>query len=228
MLKYFLIPVLFFSVQAFALTNLELFQKINDNYYNLKSFEIDLVYRLYKGHKGTEVMDSYASTFRKEGKLSHRKLHNDEIISGQDVGLVVNHELKTIQVVSNLEDELFDQDIKKSFDYCQDIVIKENGTYKFISVTFKANVGLPYSRLDFFVDENYWVSKMIIYCSTQLNFSKDYFNPQHDVSRLEIDYVSLKKSWKDAKGLTNTEKYVIKEGENYIATPLYKTYELIQ
>lgn len=228
MTKYLIILISFLSVNTYALTNKELFQKINDNYFNLKSFEVELVYRLYKGHRGTEIMDSYHSTFRREGKRSYRNIYGDEIISGEEIGLIVNHELQNIRIVPADQEELFDQNFQESWDYCQNVIIKDLAEGKNITVFFKPHPNLAYSRIDLVIDNDYWVSKMAIFYSTRLNFSKDYFNPQHDVSRLEIDYKSLRKSWKDTQGLTNTEKYVIKEGDHYVTTSIYKTYELIQ
>ncbi len=218
----------FLSVNALALSGKDYLQKINSNYYDLKSYELELNYTLYKGHNGKEIMDEYTSIIRSNGLNSHRKIYHDEIISTSENTVIINHEVKTIQVLPAIETKIFDEDIENSLRFCKDVKSRktENGTL--ISINFNEYSSIPYAQIDILIDADFWVKNMTLYYATQLNYSRDYFNPDMDFPRLEIDYSNLKKKWNDSQGLTNLSKYINKEGDNYSPTPLYQNYELIQ
>lgn len=223
-----LVFFLLLSAKSFALSGKEYLEKINANYKSLGSFELVLNYQLYKGHTGSEIKDKYESVFRVNGKKSHRKVYADEIITGEETSLVLNHELKTIQILPGLKDELFDQDITSSLAQCQDIKVKGTSEGTFLSITFKNFSTVQYARIDLLIDADFWVKHMTLFYATQINFSHDYFHPDMDYPRLEIDYTKLKKNWKDEQGLTNLANYVTKEGGFYKPSPLYQNYEIIQ
>lgn len=216
------------SAKSFALSGKEYLEKINANYKSLGSFELVLNYQLYKGHTGSEIKDQYESVFRVNGKKSHRKVYADEIITGEETSLVLNHELKTIQILPGLKNELFDQDITASLAQCQDIKIKETAEGTSLSITFKNFSSVQYARIDLLIDADFWVKHMTLFYATQINYSRDYFHPDMDYPRLEIDYTKLKKNWKDEQGLTDLSNYITKEGDFYKPVSLYQNYEVIQ
>lgn len=206
----------------------EYFEKINENYANLKSFELELNYRLYKGHKGTEIKDEYQSTLRMDGKRSHRKIYHDEVITTDETSLILNHQLRTIQILPGVKNEIFDENISNSLEHCQDVKVNQTKEGTLLSLTFKPYSSLEYSRIDVLVDDNFWVQHITLFCVNQLNYSKDYFNPMYDYPRLEVSYKKITKNWKDNSGLTELSKYVLKEGQRYRPTSLYQNYEIIQ
>jgi len=204
------------------------FEKINANYSNLKSFELTLNYKLFKGYSGVDLRDEYQSVLRMDGKNSHRKLYQDEIVTTPEHTLVLNHNLRTIQIMPPVEEGVFDLDVQSSIDQCQDIRVEKIAGGEQIQLILKKESTVDYARIDVEIDENYWVSKITLYYSNQMNFSQDYFNPEVALPRLVIEYQELKKKWKDKVGISSMSTYLIKNGETYAPAKNYEGYEIIQ
>lgn len=213
---------------SFGLSGKDYLEKINANYHALKSFELQLSYVLYKGHQGVEVKDEYRSVLKMNGRRSYRKVYSEEIITAEQISLVLNHELKTIQILPGLKTEIFNQDITTSLEQCKAIKVTQSEEGTKISITFKDFSSVQYAKIDIVIDDNYWVKHMTLFYATEMNYSSDYFHPEMDYPRLEVDYELSKGQWKDNDGLTELSKYVIKEGNLYKATELYQNYEILQ
>ncbi len=225
---YLILVLLMFNGTGYALTGKEYLEKINANYNSLKSFEIMLNYKLYKGHNGTDLRDEYESKLSMAGSRRHRKIYAEEVITTETKSLVLNHELKTIQVLPGVKAKLFDQDLSTIVRQCAAIKITDTNNGKLLSITFKKFSSVQYAKIDVLIDANYWVKKMTLFYATQMNYSRDHFHPDMDYARLEVDYSKIKKNWKDSEGLTKLSNYVIKEGSIYNVSGQYKNYEIIQ
>lgn len=219
--------ILFFASNLFGQSVYDFVNRINDNYKKLNSMELSLEYNLYWGYDGDKVMDTYTSSFYLKDNCTYRSFFDEEIITVPEMTLVINHNLRVIQITNPLESGLFDQDIEKNLDKCEDILIKEDDGGKRVTLVFKEFSDQKYSRVDVYIDKDYWVKKTVFYLSNQIDFSQDYFNPKKGYGRLEVSYLDLKKKWKDPEGSLKISKYFeVKAGE-YIPSTLYKSYEII-
>lgn len=228
-MKFFIILLIFplISGSLYALTGKEFMQKINSNYASLKSFEMTLDYKLYKGAKSNVIRDKYTSLMCVNGINSYRRIYNDVIITNEEMSVIINHELKTIQILPPVKKDVIDPGIESSLKYCEIVKISNQGSSKSIELVFKEYTTVPFSKIEIQVDNNFWIEKVNLYYSTQLNFSKSYLKPENGCPRLEINYNNLKKSWKDEDGIADISKVLLKEGTNYQTTETYNSYKIL-
>ena len=216
------------SASANAMTGKEYLQRVNANYNSLKSFEIIMGYKLYKGHQGNDLRDEYQSRLSMAGRKSHRKLYAEEVITTENKSLILNHDLKTIQVLPGVKANLFDQDIPTLLRQCDALKVTETENGKLLTITFKKYSSVQYSKINVLINSKFWVTKMTLFYATQMNYSRDHFHPDMDYPRLEVEYGKIKKGWKDNEGLTNLSNYIIEKNGIHVATEQYKHYEIIQ
>lgn len=204
--------------------------RINANYLNLTAMELTLDYQLFRGHKGTEVLDSYANVMHLTPTGSHRKVYTDEVVTSDSLMLVLDHEFKTMQLSTYTPASIafVDEKLKNNLTNCEDIIVREkdNGL-RTIQLTFKEKSTVPYSLVRVTIDKDYWIKHITFYYATQLDFSQNTFNPDYDFPRLEVTYTALKKNWKDKKGITSLTNYIALTDGVYRPTALYKDYKLI-
>lgn len=226
-----LFNLLFFILltsHAFSARVNEYIEKINANYLGLSSLELEMEYKLFKGHNSAEVVDTYTSTLKMEGKKSHRRIYDDEIITNDDLTLVINHQLRTIEIMPVVQEAIIDKNIQKNIKNCKDIQLFEiDDNTKKITLQFKEISSLPYSRVDIYVDKDFWVTQIIFFYATQLNFSGSSFTQEFGFPRLEVNYSSFNKSWRDKEGITNTAKYITISENTVNPAPLYQDYKIL-
>jgi len=212
---------------GFSISGKEYLDKINANYEELNSFELELNYQLFKGHNGTEIKDEYNALVRKEDKSTYMNLYNETYVSDKKMSLVINNRERLIQIFEQRDFKVAQEDIVNSLDQCQQINIQKKGDSQVISISFKPFSNAPYSRVQVEVDKKFWIKKITLYYETQMNFSTDYYHPDLDVSRLEITHKKLKKNWKDREGLTDLSRYITSENGNYVGNENFAAYEIV-
>jgi outer membrane lipoprotein-sorting protein len=208
----FKIQILFFllvvNAISFAGTGAEFLEQIRANYSELNSLSVQMRYDLYKGHKGTELTESYTSFYARDGKKSYRKINTVEIINNEEYTIQINHTDHLITLAEPSKNELFDSNLEASLAFCNNVIVESNANGQLIQLIIKPNVDLPFSRLEIQVDKKLFVSSIVFYYSTQMDFSGDYQNPKLDLPRLVVTYENLSKRWKDNDHLLETSSYL--------------------
>jgi len=223
-----IILVLSIPANTFAITGKEVLTRVQENYEQIQSLEVNMDYLLYRGYTSKEVKENYTALFKRSGKNSYRKIAHSEYIVEDDLMICINHDDRQITLTHAVESDVVDPEIKNSLRYCSDIlVLDNNGKNTSIELILKKESDLPYSRIRIDLDEDYWIEQLTFFYNTQVNFSSSYFSPQMDYPRLEVRYRDLKKNWKDETGIARLNNYVQITDDKIEATPLYKAYTII-
>src|SRR5690606_15761106 len=143
---------------CFALSGKECLKRIQANYADVNSLEVNLDYKLYKGYRSNDVKEYYSSIYQKSDHSTYRKIGNNEFITDAGLMLTINHVNRTISVSHDIEQQLVDPSIKKSLKFCKDAVVRKlkNGDLK-IELLIRKNTDLPYARVDIHVDRDFWI-----------------------------------------------------------------------
>lgn len=212
---------------SFAESGVAFLERVRANYDDLNSLSIEMKYDLYKGHKGNQLTESYTSFYGRSGKDSYRKIGSVEFINNDDYAIQVNHQDKMILVSDPSKNELFDPSLEDALRFCSSVNIESNSTGQLIHLIIKQKVDLPFSRLEIQVDKKLFVTSIVFYYSTQMNFSGNYQNPQMDFPRLEVTYENLSRKWKDTDQKLESSGYLKIQDRNILPADLLSGYNVL-
>ena len=207
-----------------ALTYLE---QMRSNYMDLKSFAIELKYTLYEGYQSNTVAESYPSHFYGEGKNVYRRMNEMEIVVKDDKMITLDQSSRTI-ILSDPQDVSFQEvNFDEALKNCSDLSVGTRGANYLVHLDFKSNQGNPYSKIDVELDDEFLIKKVTLFFAQKVNFSKTYGEQRMEFPRLEIEYTTFSKRWKDSEGLINMQNYIVATEEGFKVAEHYKNYELI-
>jgi hypothetical protein len=200
---------------------------IKNNYEGLQSLRIEMKYKLYRDYESDEVYQEYSSEYCRNEAGSYRRIGDTEMISNEDYSLKVNHSEKAIFVTNTQEISAFDTDLEASLKFCSDVkFLEEDGTRKIVMI-IKRGTDLPYSMIQLEVDKKYWIKRIKLFYSIQIDFSDSYFEKELGYPRLEVDYEIFKDKWKDKENILQTEKYVLQEPEGFKPSETLSNYKIV-
>lgn len=227
--RIFVLMTLLVLVPAFskALTGKEFLQKIQTNYQALKTLELNLTYDLYKGHEGTDVVESYTSMYAKNEDVSYRKINQTELINTRNYYINVSHETQTIFVSDPSDLEIMDGNIKSSLKRCRDVIVNEIDRGKRLTLLLKGITDLPYARIEVEVNNKYWIEKVTFFYANEVNFSGSSFDKEMARPKLVVTYGDLKKRWKDDGNIGETDRFFTERIDGIELSEAYKNYHVI-
>ena len=90
----FLLYTLFvvISHSGIAISGKDYLAKVQANYERLSTFELNMSYKLYKGHHGTEVLQAYTSYYVKNAAKAYRKIEQTEFVYFNEMTLNIDHD----------------------------------------------------------------------------------------------------------------------------------------
>lgn len=201
--------------------------KLKSNYDRLKSFQLEMDYKLYRTGRKGDIIERYQSIYFGSKKSSYRKIKDTEIIIKNNIEMRIDHVQKSIVLGQARDLELFDVGIEESLKWCEKITVEIRGKNRRIHLFLKEGQDILFSKITIEVDENIFVKEISLAYSTKVNFSKDYFNPDMDYPTMVISYSNFKDGWKDKKGLLDLSRYVELDNRKVIAQEEYKEFEII-
>ncbi len=187
--------ILVFPALGFTLSGKDYLEKINRNYANLKAFELQMSYQLYKGYSGNEVLQTYSGNYIKNEVKAYRKIKSTEFIHFNKITLQVNHDEKLVILDNRLDAEFMEIDLKSALKQCQDIKLLKKEKGVLVTLVLKNETDIPYSKVSLLVDNSYWIKEMTFYYAAQMNFGT-YQNKDMAYPKLRIQYEQFKKGTK--------------------------------
>lgn len=226
-MRVFLLFIGLLSFQGFSISAKSFLSKMTANYAKLKSLEINLDYRLYKGYNGTEVLEHYQSQYCRsaEGNI-YRKIGNVELIHTKHYSITLDHEEKEAVLSKPSTSSLIDADINETLKRCADVRIKEVDKGFIVQLIIQSKQDIPYAFITLETDKDYWIDQITFYYSTQANFSGNYFDQDIAYPRLEVQYGTVKKDWTDKENLLSTSSYLDVSQPEAKMQGIYKDYRL--
>jgi hypothetical protein len=231
-LKYYiglLIFGLFFSTNVFGknIKPKEIIEKINQNYGDLTSAQIDMTYTIFKGYQSEEILQRSNAVFCISDKNTYRKLETNEFISTSEYSLSIDHQNKFIVLTKPSAASPIDGDVKRMLKFCSDAKVIEQDNKIIVQLILSKDFQVPYSVIRIELNNNYWIEKMTLFYATQMDFSASYFEKKMGYPRLEISYNQLKKRWKDSDGVFSNERFIKLTDTQVLPAERYLQYELI-
>ncbi|MBI3133515.1 MAG: hypothetical protein HYZ14_02460 [Bacteroidetes bacterium] len=207
----------------------EVLHAIRANYENLKSFQSDMSYAIYRGFESATPVEEYSGYFCSSEKGSYRRIHQSEFFnfSAEGIFLQVDHRDQSMYLANAVNENLFEADLEKSLKICSNIIVSHTGNSLVVSLILGKMHDLPYNRIDLDVSEDFWIQRITLFYAAKANFSKNYNQPDMDQVRMEIAYLNFNKSWKDSEGKLDAANYLSFINESYEPSKLYKNYSIV-
>lgn len=183
-------------------------------------------YSLYKGHNSKEVLESYTGTFKKNKQNdAYIQVQNNELITNKSASITISNNEKTIFLENPRPYGTGEFDIKQLLPYFKleplEIV---NGLFKIKMISTPAS-GLPYGKIEVFINKKYQLVEQVYYFSTAYNLSENEQRPNYVYPKLVIQNFNYK-SDSIPESVFKTDTYVAISGVT-IASRLksYKVYD---
>jgi hypothetical protein len=214
----------------------DMLRKIKSNYEQMTACESEMEYKIYRGFESTEPVEEYTGYFSREGENSFRRIHHSDFINLPAEGLHIHadHRSRTLTLANPVIEKMFETDLEASLKYCGHIATVTSGDNLLLALYINKKNDLPYTRIDLEVDEDFFLRSITLYYAAEVNFSKDFFNPQMDRAKMKIAYVGFKTSWKDDEKKLALNTYLstgADDGQDHdgilIPSDLYKSYRVI-
>lgn len=197
-IKYPLLTVvLFFGNIALnyaqEITALKTFNKIESYYKAVNILDIEMEYKMFRGHTGTTPTESYKGTMYKNEGVSRVNILGSEIIDLPEAKLIVNKEAKTITYnkKSNKETQKSPVDVSMFLKFYKEASTKISDHIIIHEMVLKKDIqmAMPYSKIVIYVDKNsYQIQKQELYLSTKVPFINKNGKEAVDFARMEIKF----------------------------------------
>jgi len=223
-IKYFV--VLLWSTSAFAISPKNYLKRIKQNYDQLKKYELNLDYSLYKGYNGIEPLTTYNARYIKTPDKVYRKIQETEFIHFDNITLQINHAEKICVLSDYQTTEFLEFDLAATLKRCKSVSVSDSPQGYRIKLELKADENtIPINRIELLIDKNFWVKETTIFYSTMANFGT-YFEKEMDFPKLKISYSKLKEKT-NALDNVSLDQFLIESSKKVLLTDRYLDYRLI-
>ncbi|WP_428741574.1 hypothetical protein [Tenacibaculum sp.] len=196
-----------------------------------KEYQVNLTYKIYKGHSETLAYEVQKGTFYKKLNNSYTNLSNVEIINTANTYLKINHDEKAILIDNGVEKpEDLHLGLEELFKYLDAKIIEEDSKIWKIKLTPKGSITqLPFNQLIIELDKRtYRLKRQLFYYLAKMNFSDDLRKSDEANVKLEVLFDGYKTSNLEALNKVFTiERYIKKEKEAYKPLGAIRQYEVV-
>lgn len=204
-------------------------EKVNSYYKTASDYNIETVYRMYRGYTGNIITESYKGTMYKSNEVMGLTALGAEVITFSNAQITVNDKNKTITYIKNdskvVKKSMIDTSKLSNF---YDLTnITEGGDIVVYELTLKEKVmNVPYSKLIFHINKkHYSLIKQEFFFTSKLPFTNKKGEREHDFGRMEIIYNSIAKALN--KNIKIEDYLVIDNNNKMSLSKTYKNYQLI-
>jgi hypothetical protein len=228
---YVLVMLLSFTSYAQS-TAKEVLELYKDKLAKTIEYQVNLTYKIYKGHTQKEAHQITKGVFYKKNDKMYTKLGEAEMVNTPKTYLKINHIERAILVTDGVEkpNEL-NINLDDFFKYLKAEIVDQTDVFWTIELTPKGKITqLPFSKLIVEIHKKtYEMKRQLFFYHSQLNFSKDI--KQNDIAnvKLEVLYENYKRSrFNVPKNIFNLKQIFLKvKGKNYEGIGRLKGYEII-
>lgn len=211
---------------SFAQSAREVLESYNKEFSKPRYMKYSTTYTLYKGHKSKEILESYAGVFKKNKQNeAYLKAKSNELITNKGMSITVSNTEKAVFLEKPRPYSSGEFDLKQLLPYfkLEPLEIKD-GVFVVKLISTPAS-GLPYNKIEVFVDKKYQVIKQVFYFSTAYNMSDNPQKPNYIYPRLVIQNTNYNYD-PIPESVFKSESYVTIKGKS-IASKLmsYKVYD---
>lgn len=167
-------------------------EKTTDYYSNIKEYQIDMTFTMYRGITGDNITESYMGSVQKTKTCTVNTVLGVEVYQFPDVKLVVDTAKKNIiYSKSGASNGSGPIEIESLLNYYDKTKLNDGGKEWICEMvsTQKTFNQLPYGKVVLYINKkNYSVSKQVLYFSSLIPFkSKSGNEMEQDYGRLTID-----------------------------------------
>ena len=184
----------FTATNAQQLSTTEVFKKVATYYETLNTYNFEVAYRMYKGHTGKQLTESYKASMYKNGNVMQLELLGAVILQFPNTQLTINDEHKTL-IYTKIPDGALTKspfDISKFLNLYESVSTRLKGNTLILEMTLKnSKIPMPYSKIIMHIDRmTYALKKQELFFSTKFAFVDKEGKKSEDVGRLEITFQS--------------------------------------
>jgi len=211
---------------SFAQSAKEVLESYNKEFSKPRYMKYSTKYMLYKGHTSKEILESYVGIFKKNKQNEvYLKAKNNELITNKAMSITISNDEKAIFLEKPRPYSSGEFDLKQLLPYfkLEPLAVKD-GVFVIKLISTPAS-GLPYSKIEVFIDKKYQVVKQVFYFSTAYNLSNDPVKPNYIYPRLVIQNTNYNYD-PIPESVFKTESYITIKGKT-IGSKLmsYKVYD---
>lgn len=196
-----------------------------------QEYQVDITYKIYKGLESKEAHETMSGVLYKKQGNTYSKIGESEIVSTSSKYLKINHKEKAMLITDSVQQlNQFDIDLTELYKYVDVKILEETDRYFKLEFTPKGAITqLPFSSLIISMNrDSYLITRQTFHYYSNINFSKDYRNPDLSKFKLEVSYNNYKtRGFTVSNKVFNINRYVRESKEEIIVSPQYKGYELV-
>lgn len=217
------------SFVSFGLSPEEIIEKMNSNYMKADRLEYNTVYSLLKGHKSTQVVESYQGYVYRENKDLYQRIHNTEFIYGQDFFSKINHDEKRMELgVPRVNQNMEVSDVV-NLESCSKVELFDKGSYYSIKMYYVFGAQSPFSAVMLRVNKkDFKLLQIDLFYASFQNFSKEALQQDNAQAHLKIEFSKMTTKPKSKSDLFELAHYVSKTKNILNPTGKYSGYKLIE
>lgn len=227
-LNIILLLILTVTVKAQQQSVNETLKKVEKYYKNIKTFNLDLEYAMYKGYDGNKLTESYKGNIYKNDNITRLKILGSEILQFPKAQLTIIEENKTI-IYKPINDNKLNNsplDISSFLKYYNEVSSDVNNNTIIHELVLKNNqLPVPYNKILLHINkEDYSIKKQVLYLSTKVPFVDENGENSEDVGRMVITFKTSLSPIKTPK----LQDYLVLESNKKIRlVKAYSSYSII-
>lgn len=225
---FVILILLTFQIQAQSIE--EVLKKVQEKNTST-NYKVNLKYQLYKGLKGTKLIEEFNGVLIKNKNNFYNKIHHTETVTTNKFYIKVNHDEKAIifseHKIKPQKNIMFDfGELLKQFENPK---ISEQGKYWIIEMITKEFSQLPYSKISLKIDkESYLVNKQVLILSRLTDFSKDTeIKNDFNLPKIEMVFEDYKEVTEIDLNVFDKNKYVLTKNNKIVTSQNLKNYDII-
>lgn len=196
------------------------------NYTTNDSYDLALVYTMYKGFTGHKITEQYKGSLYKEGTTFRMTAMENEVVQFDKKQLNIDHQTKQIYIRNKVKEVENPTHIVRLLQYYAPVTMQTKGDRYIIEMAIKnSQLPLPFQkmRLHIHKETKILLKQTLFFAQKQAFVTTD--GNELDTARLEIE-IEEQALEKRVSPITLSD-YVITENSGYIAADNYKNYNII-
>ena len=204
----------------------EILTRLNQHYVGQDLRQVNMQYRLFKGHDFSDIVQTYQASYVYNETFSYRKMDGVEIICQDSMQLKIDHEFKEIDISHASAFDVLNFDIKEMLKCYEDVKIIPipQKQHYVVDISIKNDNAIPYSRIRMTLDKDFLIKSIRYHYVNQVNFGT-FSQPDYHLPVLEVTFTDFQKV-KEKTKLPSIDQFISRKDNAVEGTINYINYTI--